>query len=71
MADHVIHHTDDSGTSSMAVVLIALLVIVALAVFALRAFPLQGNSTAGDTTDINVDVPAITTPVDSPTGTPQ
>lgn len=66
MADHVIHHTDnaDSGAASMAVVLVALLVIVGLAVFALRAFPLAGNSAAGDTMDINVDVPAVTTPTD-------
>lgn len=70
MVEHIHHHaTDDSGSASLAVILVALLVIVGLAIFALRALPLQGNTGSSGDTDINVDLPSVTTPAD--TGTAQ
>jgi hypothetical protein len=63
MAEHI-HHHEDSGASSMAVVLIALLVIAGLAVFALRVLPFQAGTGDASRTDINVDVPAVDTPAD-------
>lgn len=60
---HVVHHDDDASASSMiAVLLIAAVLIIGFLLFAMRALPFAGQTGS----DIDVDLPNITTPDTTP-----
>jgi len=58
-----VHHRSDADTSSAMstiVAVLAVVLIVGFALYALQAFPFAANNTG---TDVNVDLPDVTTPV--------
>lgn len=63
-----VHHRSDADTSSAMstiVAVLAVVLIVGFALYALQAFPFAANNTG--TTDIDVDLPNVTTPVNPDT----